>query len=60
MIDYLGLHKAYDRPVLRGVELRIREGETLAVVGRSGVGKSVLLRMTVGLAKPDAGDVRGW
>jgi phospholipid/cholesterol/gamma-HCH transport system ATP-binding protein len=58
VIDYLGLHKAYDRPVLRGVELRVREGETLAVVGRSGVGKSVLLRMTVGLAEPDAGDVR--
>jgi phospholipid/cholesterol/gamma-HCH transport system ATP-binding protein len=58
VIDYVGVHKAYDRPVLRGIDLHVEAGETLAVVGRSGVGKSVLLRLTVGLAAPDAGDVR--
>jgi phospholipid/cholesterol/gamma-HCH transport system ATP-binding protein len=58
VIDYLDVHKAYGEPVLRGVSLHVEQGETLAVVGRSGVGKSVLLRLTVGLAAPDAGDIR--
>jgi phospholipid/cholesterol/gamma-HCH transport system ATP-binding protein len=58
VIEYLDVHKAYGEPVLRGVGLHVEEGETLAVVGRSGVGKSVLLRLTIGLAAPDAGDIR--
>lgn len=58
MIEFLGVHKAYDRPVLRGVTLRVHAGETVAVVGRSGGGKSVLLKTTIGLVTPDAGDVR--
>ena len=44
--------------VLRGVDLSVSDGETLAVVGRSGCGKSVLLRHLVGLLKPSSGDVR--
>jgi phospholipid/cholesterol/gamma-HCH transport system ATP-binding protein len=58
VIEYVGVHKAYGRPVLRGVDLQVEAGETLAVVGRSGVGKSVLLRLTVGLAAPDTGEIR--
>lgn len=44
--------------VLNGVSLTVRRGETLAVLGRSGTGKSVLLRMIIGLQTPDAGVVR--
>jgi phospholipid/cholesterol/gamma-HCH transport system ATP-binding protein len=44
--------------VLNGVSLTVRRGETLAVLGRSGTGKSVLLRLIVGLEKPDSGSVR--
>jgi phospholipid/cholesterol/gamma-HCH transport system ATP-binding protein len=44
--------------VLSGVSLSVKRGETLAVLGRSGTGKSVLLRLIIGLEKPDSGTVR--
>ncbi len=53
-----GLEKAYDgRPVLTGLDFEVRRGECLAVLGRSGTGKSVLLRLLDGLERPDAGSV---
>jgi phospholipid/cholesterol/gamma-HCH transport system ATP-binding protein len=54
-----GLHKSFgSQKVLNGVSLRVTRGETLAVLGRSGTGKSVLLRIVIGLEKPDSGSVR--
>lgn len=44
-------------PVVRGVNLRVREGEVVALVGRTGSGKSTLARLMVGLLKPEGGDV---
>jgi phospholipid/cholesterol/gamma-HCH transport system ATP-binding protein len=44
--------------VLNGISLSVKRGETLAVLGRSGTGKSVLLRLIIGLDKPDSGSVR--
>jgi phospholipid/cholesterol/gamma-HCH transport system ATP-binding protein len=53
-----GLEKAYaGRPVLAGVDFEVRRGECLVVLGRSGTGKSVLLRLLDGLERPDAGSV---
>lgn len=53
-----GLSKAFgDKVVLDEVSLDAREGETLAVIGASGAGKSVLLKTVVGLMEPDAGRV---
>jgi phospholipid/cholesterol/gamma-HCH transport system ATP-binding protein len=43
--------------VLNGISLSVSRGETLAVLGRSGTGKSVLLRLVIGLEKPDSGSV---
>jgi phospholipid/cholesterol/gamma-HCH transport system ATP-binding protein len=43
--------------VLNGISLRVKRGETLAVLGRSGTGKSVLLRIIIGLETPDSGSV---
>ncbi len=43
MIEYINLHKAFDVPVLTGVNLTVQTGETLSIVGPSGTGKSVLL-----------------
>jgi phospholipid/cholesterol/gamma-HCH transport system ATP-binding protein len=43
--------------VLAGIDLKVCRGETLAVLGRSGTGKSVLLRLIIGLEKPDSGSV---
>lgn len=52
------LHKSFgDQKVLNGVNLAVGRGETLAVLGRSGTGKSVLLRLIIGLEKPDSGSV---
>jgi phospholipid/cholesterol/gamma-HCH transport system ATP-binding protein len=54
-----GLHKSFgSQKVLNGVSLTVNRGETLAVLGRSGTGKSVLLRLIIGLEKPDSGSVR--
>jgi phospholipid/cholesterol/gamma-HCH transport system ATP-binding protein len=58
MVEYINIYKAFDAPVLAGVNLRIRPGETMSVVGHSGTGKSVLLKTTIGLITPDYGDVR--
>ncbi len=44
--------------VLNGISLSVGRGKTLAVLGRSGTGKSVLLRMIIGLEQPDSGSVR--
>jgi phospholipid/cholesterol/gamma-HCH transport system ATP-binding protein len=53
------LHKSYGaQKVLNGATLAVDQGKTLAVLGRSGTGKSVLLRIIIGLAKPDSGSVR--
>ncbi len=58
MIEYLDIYKAFDVPVLTGVSLTVATGETVSIVGPSGTGKSVLLKMTNGLLVPDRGDVR--
>jgi len=47
--------KIGQQEILRGVDLEISSGETLAIIGRSGGGKSVLLKHMVGLMEPDAG-----
>jgi phospholipid/cholesterol/gamma-HCH transport system ATP-binding protein len=57
MIEYRGIHKSFDVPVLAGVDLIVASGETVAIVGPSGCGKSVLLKTTIGLVEPDRGDV---
>jgi phospholipid/cholesterol/gamma-HCH transport system ATP-binding protein len=57
MVEYRGVHKSFDVPVLAGVNLRVEKGESMAVVGHSGTGKSVLLKTTIGLITPEYGDV---
>ena len=58
MIQVENIYKSFDgKPVLKDVSLEIREGETLAIIGRSGSGKSVLMKHLIGLMTPDQGRV---
>src|SRR5437879_5352101 len=53
------LRKAFgEQRVLDGINLQVASGETVAVLGRSGTGKSVLLKLIIGLQAPDSGSVR--
>jgi phospholipid/cholesterol/gamma-HCH transport system ATP-binding protein len=58
MIKIEDIHKSFDGlEVLRGVSLTVEKGEILALIGRSGYGKSVLLKHVAGLIRPDRGHV---
>lgn len=57
MIQYRNIYKAFDAPVLSGVDLSVETGEMFALFGPSGTGKSVLLKTTIALIIPDRGDV---
>lgn len=58
MIKIENLHKSFNgNDVLKGLSLKVEKGETVTVIGRSGCGKSVLLKHIIGLLRPDMGDV---
>ena len=58
-IEVKSLRKSFGgQAVLRGIDLEVAQGKSLAVLGRSGTGKSVLLKLIVGLEQPDSGSVR--
>lgn len=56
-IEFRHVYKTFDEPVLVDVSFHVRDGETLAIIGRSGVGKSVSLNHIMGFLKPDSGQV---
>ena len=58
VISIKGLYKSFDDlDVLKGIDFTLFKGENVAVLGKSGSGKSVLIKIIVGLLKPDKGDV---
>lgn len=58
MIAVRGLTKSIgEQEILRGIDLEVAKGETLAIIGRSGGGKSVFLKHLIGLLHPDAGEI---
>ncbi len=58
MIEIKNLYRSFNgNPVLKGISLNIRKGDLLALIGRSGIGKSVLLKHVVGLMQPDSGTI---
>src|SRR5579859_6359562 len=58
MIQVDNLHKSFgEQQVLRGVSFKVEPGEFMALIGGSGCGKSLLLKLLVGLAEPDRGRI---
>jgi phospholipid/cholesterol/gamma-HCH transport system ATP-binding protein len=58
-IQVNALHKSFGhQKVLNGIDLEVMQGETLVILGRSGTGKSVLLKLLIGLQQPDSGSIR--
>jgi len=58
VISITGLYKSFgDLQVLKGIDFSLFKGENVAVLGKSGTGKSVLIKIIVGLLKPDKGEV---
>jgi len=58
LIEVRNLSKSFDgNPVLRGVDLDVEKGSTVVILGKSGAGKSVLLKIVIGLIIPDSGAV---
>ncbi len=59
MIEVRNLKKSFGtQPILDGVNFRIENGESVVIIGRSGGGKSVLLKHLVGLLRPNSGEVK--
>lgn len=54
------LHKTFggNNPILKGITLKVKKGENLVVLGKSGTGKSVLIKCLVGLCIPEKGDIK--
>jgi len=58
MIHVKELYKSFgEKEVLRGISFKINHGESVAIIGKSGIGKSVLLKHLIGLIEPDSGEV---
>jgi phospholipid/cholesterol/gamma-HCH transport system ATP-binding protein len=58
MIEYKNIYKSFDEnEVMKGVDLTVKEGEIFFVLGKTGAGKTVLIRSLVGLIVPDSGSI---
>ena len=58
MIELKNINKSFgDKSVLRDINLKINDGETIAIIGGSGSGKSTLLRLMIGLIRPTSGEI---
>ena len=57
-IEFRRVYKSFNHtPILAGMDLAIQSGETVTIIGESGIGKSVALKLIVGLLKPEAGQI---
>lgn len=57
LVELRDVWLSFERPILRGIDLRVRPGETLVIFGESGVGKSTVLKLILRLLIPDRGQV---
>lgn len=57
ILELSDVKKSFGQPVLQGISMSVRKGETLGILGQSGTGKSVLLKLVAGFLRPDKGQV---
>ena len=57
ILEIVEVSKSFDHPVLKSISLPIYCGETVGVLGKSGTGKSVLLKLMAGFLRPDSGSI---
>src|SRR6185503_9659268 len=59
VISIRSLYKSFGKgnDILKGVDLNVKKGETLVILGKSGAGKSITLKCIVGLVEPDQGEI---
>ena len=57
MIELRGIELTYQKQLLKSLQIQVRRGEILGLVGKSGAGKSSLLKICAGLQDPDAGEI---
>lgn len=61
LIEAKGIRKQFrGREVVKGIDMEIRQGEVLALIGANGAGKTTTLSMLLGILQPDSGDIRRW
>lgn len=57
MLEFKDVCKSFEKPLIENLSFKLRDGESLAVSGESGVGKTTLINLTLGIIKPDKGEV---
>jgi phospholipid/cholesterol/gamma-HCH transport system ATP-binding protein len=61
ILEYIDIYKSFgSKEIYKGLDLKINKGETLCIIGGSGTGKSVMIKMLVGLLRPDKGQILAW
>lgn len=57
MLEFKKVYKSFENPILEDVNFKIEKGESLAVLGESGIGKTTIFNLILGFIKPDRGEV---
>lgn len=57
MLEFKNVYKAFEKPVIEKLSFKLREGEKLAVLGESGIGKTTVINLILGIIRPDKGEI---
>lgn len=57
MLKFRNVHKVFDHPVIENLSFNLKEGERLAILGESGIGKTTIINLILGIIQPDKGEI---
>lgn len=57
MIEFVNISKSYDKKIIENLSFKIKQGENFGFFGKSGIGKTTIINMILGIAKPDFGEI---